>query len=154
MGPVSSSQFSGTDQGDRGFGGSDTREQQTRSDSDDAANLPVQRGPSQAQGVRAEWEGCEGIGSDEEAPLSQRRGRRNVKEVERLGMAKARPRQTRKPRERETAHGSGVTRLERVGTSAGAMKYLIKAGQRLIRRIVGDRTEEERMEERDAKGDG
>ena len=130
-----------------------TREQWARRGAGSATELPMHRESSQVQRVRADGEGSEGIDSDEEAPLSQRRGRRNVKEVERLGMAKARPRQTRRPRDR-SAHSSGVTRLERVGTSAGAMKYLIKAGQGLIRRIVGDRAEEERTDEHDARGDG
>ena len=105
--------------------------------------MAVDRGNGTPQQEQAE-QVADGVGASEQSfvPLSHSRERRSTKPVERLGVVadtpKRRPGGTGKRKPADL-----VIHMERAGAHGGELKYLIRAGQMLLRCI-----------EKEAKGDG
>jgi hypothetical protein len=86
------------------------------------------------------------------APLSRSREKRIVKPIIRLGVVSGEtPAKARKQRRTK----SEIIYMEHAGASSGELKYLIRAGRELIRRVEKrSREEEEEQEESDSADNG
>ncbi len=105
---------------------------QPRRDTGRAKKRGADEVAERSESPNGEGSGQQRTALDAETPISRSREKRTIKPIERLGVVPGeRPVKERKRRK----IGSGIIYIERAGAHSGELKYLIKAGKELIRKI-------------------